>query len=378
MKGRKVGRPLIVMAWRWYPLAPGTGAPNEITSRWTRGRIPDGPSQQRAKKQRFQTYASTRMALEGFHVGTIRLETEPGGHRSVEHRPVHAAARDRRLPRAGRPLDGGHRVVLERGGRGSRHRVLPAVRRDAGHEPRHSLVALVCRAGRSTWPTTASTAMPDRRVATTRPSSGKGKGDRPPAHLRRAARRDLPARRRTPAAGDRPGRRGRLVPADGAGGGGRVSGLRQDRRDRRPDLLRLRRAGGRGPAGGRPGQGPDHGRYLVPTRQGDSLEPVATEAADGLPERPPRDRRPPTTRAWSTTAARADGHLDWDELVAAESGRVSVRAARPGSPVDDRLHVGHDGRAQGGGPRPRRVSGQDRAGGRAPGRHARGRPSCTG
>ena len=196
------------------------------------------------------------------------------------------------------------------------------------------------------------------------------------ALLRRAARRDLPPGRGAATAGDRPGRPGRAVPADGARGRRRVPGVRQDRRGRDPDLLRLRRGGRRRPARRRPGRGADHGRRLVPPRQGDRAGARRARGRRRLPERPPRHRRP-VERRWRTTAPDAR-HLDWDDARRERAGRVSLRAARPRDPADDHVHVGHDGAAQGGGPRPRRVPGQDRPGGRPPGRHAAPTTCCTG
>ena len=58
--------------------------------------------------------------------------------------------------------------------------------------------------------------------------------------------------------------------------------------------------------------------------------------------------------------------------------RAAVGGARSGNAGVDRLHFGDDRAAQGGRSRARRVSGQDRAGGGPPGRHARGRPAVLG
>ena len=49
-------------------------------------------------------------------------------HRERERHPPHAEAWDRRFPRARPAITGRHRVVLERGGRGSRHRFHHPVR----------------------------------------------------------------------------------------------------------------------------------------------------------------------------------------------------------------------------------------------------------
>ena len=108
------------------------------------------------------------------------------------------------------------------------------------------------------------------------------------------------------------------------------------------------------------------------------LEPVAREAADACPSvRHVIVAR--SRRGLADEGADPDArHIDWDEIVAAEPAEYPVRAARPGNPDDDHLHVGHDGPAQGGRPRARRVPGQDRAGGGPPGRHARGRRPLLG
>ena len=143
--------------------------------------------------------------------------------------------------------------------------------------------------------------------------------------------------------GDRVGLFLPMVP----GGRRRVPGVRPDRRDRDPDLLRLRRGGRRRPARRRQGRGADHGRRLVPPRQGDSRwsrsrarppTPARASATSSSPRSGARRRRTPRPDA---------RHLDWDELVAAEPAECPSEPLDPETPMMIMYTSGTTGRPKG-------------------------------
>ena len=204
-----------------------------------------------------------------------------------------------------------------------------------------------------------------------------GRGRRGPSrHLSGAPRADRPAGARTAIARrGAAGRRGHLH-ADGDRDGGRAHGLLQAGRDLGPDLQRVRSRGGRGSPGRCRGEGPDHGGRIAPPR---------TPRADEGDRRPRRGRggrrRSPAglgqTRGRGHAVERAAGR----PVGGAPRGATRPlrhRAARQRAPALHRLHQRDDGHAEGRAARPRRVPGEDRGGGRVPGRCASGRRAALG
>ena len=217
---------------------------------------------------------------------------------------------------------------------------------------------------------------PDRTTAST--GTPHGARDRPAViwesedgrvetrHLCRARGRGEPARKRAARARRGQGRRRRPLPADVDPGRGGLLRDRQDRRDRRADLLRLRRAGGRRPAGR------CRRRRAAHRRRGAAPGPAGADEGDRRRGRgggavgARRGRvvaaRTPTRRCsrGATTAGTSSSPRQSPELRRAR--------ARPRDADDGDLHVGHDRPAEGRGARARRVPREDRRGVRLPAR----------
>ncbi len=204
----------------------------------------------------------------------------------------------------------------------------------------------------------------------------RGRGGRHSlAHLRGAGARGG-ALRRGPGGARRPQRRrGRIAHADGARGRDRVLRGGRDRRDR---ACRSSRASPRRAVASRLAglarRRADHGRRLPPrqpgARQGDGRRGSRSRAERALVVVVRHIGRPV---AWQ------DGRdVWWHERSTADAGTRTRDPGRERAPVHDRLHLGHDRQAQGRGPRPRRVPGQDRAGGRATGPTCSPATACTG
>ena len=104
-------------------------------------------------------------------------------------------------------------------------------------------------------------------------------------------------------------------------------------------------ASGRGSAERLPGQGDDHGGCHFPTRPSDSDGASRRGSGRSLPEPPTSDRLTPARscerRPFSIR------QLDWDDLVAAESGECSSQPLDPESPMMIAYTSGTTGRPKG-------------------------------
>ena len=158
-------------------------------------------------------------------------------------------------------VDRRSRVVLAGGDRRSRHRVprpFTAVLDDSAGKP---LPKWFVGGRNQRLRSCARTATPPVRSPTRTRSSTRATRCPPVADLRRTRPRGASIRRQPARPRRRQGRSGRAVRPGGPRGGGGVSRLRDDRRDRGSGVLRLRRRGPRVPhpqlRGGRAG---DRGR----------------------------------------------------------------------------------------------------------------------
>ena len=281
------------------------------------------------------------------------MDTGRGDARPRERRPAAAKTRPRRLLGARPALAGRPRLVLARGRRGPRARVLPTVGVGLRRLARARVDDLV------QWRDGVDRAQLRPPLGRARAGPRRSRVCRrgrlaPRAHLRGALTRRDPAGR-----GPRPARRRSRRPrrdlyADVPRGRRRLARMRAHRRRADAALLRLRGSRRAAAPARRRGEGGDHRRLLVAAR-----EPTA-DASDrgrGRPRCPVR---------------RARGHLGAGCRLGRdrrrESGRAGSARGRQRAPVPAHLHLGHDRKAEGRPARPGRLPGLDRPRGRLPGR----------
>ena len=173
------------------------------------------------------------------------------------------------------------------------------------------------------------------------------------SHLRRAGGRDEPPGQRPSRAGRRTRRRGRALPSDVHPGRRRLLRGVQDRRDRRPHLLGVRRARGRGPPGRRRCRRASHGRRGAETRK------ARLDEGDRRRRGGRGADRPPHRGVGAARGRGADGRRPRPPLGRARRP-AEPRPRRPRARLRDAddgdLHVGDDGPAEGRRPRARRAS----------------------
>ena len=168
-------------------------------------------------------------------------------------------------------------------------------------------------------------------------------------------------------AGRRDGRRGGHLPAARARDDRCCPGGGQARRHVRADVLRLRRRGRAGAAGGRGCGRARHRRRL----------PAAGQARADARHRARRDRRPGRGRhgrRGRPHRRRRAGRRPGGAVAGARDGGVRHRGRGERAHAVPRLHVRHDRPSQGRRARPRRLHREDGRGGRVPDRHQRRRP----
>ena len=263
-------------------------------------------------------------------------------------------------------------MVLGRGRPLPGDRVLPALRACARHLPRNRVVDLVHRGHREPHPQLRRP--PPRRPP--RRSSGRARTGRSSSvtYGELAAETNRLAGALLELGVGRGDAVGLFLPMSIQAVAGFYA-VCQDRRDRRPDLLGVRRARRRDPAGRRRrGGAPDR-------RRGAEARTARVDEGD----RRRRCRRRPDRAARRRVGPAGDP--------SAHDGRPRPslgRARRPPEPRapgsgarlrdadDGDLHVRDDGPSQGRRPRPRRIPGEDRRGSGVPGRRPRRRPRHVG
>jgi hypothetical protein len=230
-------------------------------------------------------------------------------------------------------------MVLARGPRRPRRPVGPTVRHAEGRVARLPLDALV--RGRPRQHRRQHRRSPPGRHA----RADLGRRRRRPAGVdpRRAAARGESGGERTARPRHRRGRRRRPLHADGAGDGGRILRLPEDRRRRGPGVLRVRVEGARRAPAGRGGEDPVHRRRREPARQDRAAQAGSGRRRARVPDGAPRDR-PEASRHRG-----ADGRTG--SLLGRRRGRRVAGGgdgvAGGGSDVDDPVHLRHHRPAEG-------------------------------